>query len=119
MRDFFRLVLLARRYYFLSFEESVAAQIRSEKTAYKLRWPKEKRQRYRIKVSFEPCPMTRRTLAMAATLLLRRKRGYRWVDRIFILYLSGTVFRALRPRDPAAMPKFLRKSAMGVDTLFK
>ena len=119
MRDFFRLVLLARRYYFLSFEESVAAQIRSEKTAYKLRWPKEKRQRYRIKVSFEPFPMTRRTLAMAATLLLRRKRGYRWVDRVFTLYLSGIVFRALRPRDPAAMPKFLRKSAMGVDVLFK
>ena len=23
------------------------------------------------------------------------------------------------PRDPAAMPKFLRKSAMGVDVLFK
>jgi hypothetical protein len=56
---------------------------------------------------------------MAASFLLRRKRGYRWVDRIFILYLSGFIFRSLRPRDPAAMPKFLRKSAMGVDTLFK
>lgn len=119
MDDFFHLVLLARRYYFLPFDESVAERIHAGKAAYKLRWPKEKRQRYRIKVSFEPFPMTRRTLAMAATLLLRRKRGYRWVDRVFTLYLSGIVFRALRPRDPAAMPKFLRKSAMGVDVLFK
>jgi hypothetical protein len=119
MGDFFHLVLLARRYYFLPFDESVATRIREEKAAYKLRWPKENRQRYRIKVSFEPFPVTRRTLAMAAAFLLRRKRGYRWVDRVFILYLSGVVFRALRPRDPAAMPKFLRKSAMGVDTLFK
>lgn len=119
MGDFLHLVLLARRYYFLPFDESVAKRILVEKAAYKLRWPKETRQRYRIKVSFEPFPVTRRTLAMAARFLLRRKRGYRLLDRVFILYLSGMVFRALRPRDPAAMPKFLRKSAMGVDTLFK
>ena len=119
MGDFFHLVLLARRYYFLPFDESIVAQIRAGKIAYKLRWPKENRSRYRIKVSFEPFPVKRRMLAMAASFLLRRKRGYRWVDRVFILYLSGIIFRTLRPRDPAEMPKFLRKSAMGVDTLFK
>lgn len=119
MRDFFQLVLLARRYYFLPFDESLVEQIRSAKAAYKQRWPKEERQRYRIKVSFEPLRVKRRTLALAASVLLRRKRGYRWVDRIFMLYLSGIAFRFLKPRDPAAMPKFLRKSAMGVDVLFK
>lgn len=119
MGDFFHLILLARRYYFLPFDESLAEQIRSEKREYKLRWPKESRQRYRIKVSFERFPVKRRTLSLAAGLLLRRKRGYRWVDRIFTLHLSGLAFRLLRPRDPAAMPKFLRKSAMGVDVLFK
>lgn len=119
MSDFFHLVLLARRYYFLPFDESIAEQIRAAKIAYKVRWPREDRQRYRIKVSFEPFPVKRRTLAFAAKFLLRRQRGYRWVDWIFTLYLSGIVFRLFRPRDPAAMPKFLRKSAMGVDTLFK
>jgi hypothetical protein len=79
----------------------------------------ELRQRYRIKVSFTPFPVRRRTLGLAANLLLRRKRGYRWVDRIFILHLSGLAYRLLRPRDPSSMPKFLRKSAMGVDVLFK
>ena len=119
MSDFFHLVLLARRYYFLPFNESIAEQIRSEKSTYKLKWPAEDRQRYRIKVSFEPFPVKRRTLAFAVKFLLRRQRGYRWVDRIFTLYLSGIAFRLLRPRDPEAMPKFLRKSAMGVDALFK
>jgi hypothetical protein len=119
MGDFFHLVLLARRYYFLSYDEELAEQIRNAKKEYKLRWPKELRQRYRIKVSFAPFPVRRRTLGLAASLLLRRKRGYRWVDRIFILHLSGLAFRLLRPRDPATMPKFLRKSAMGVDVLFK
>jgi hypothetical protein len=119
MRDFFELILLARRYYFLPFDETICTQIREAKIAYKIRWPKELRQRYRIKVSFDPFPLKRQTLALAARLLLRRKRGYRWFDRIFTLYLSGYAYRLFRPRDPKKMPKFLRKSAMGVDTLFK
>jgi hypothetical protein len=119
MRDFFGLILLARRYYFLPFDEALVAQIKEAKAAYKLNWPKDGRARYRIKVSFEPFPLKRRTLSLASRLLLRRKRGYRWVDRVFTLYLAGFAYRLLRRRDPGNMPKFLRKSAMGVDTLFK
>lgn len=119
MQDFFHLILLARRYYFQPFDDALAAQIYSAKAAYKQRWPKEIRQRYRIRISFDPFPVKRRTLAIAARLLLRQKRGYRWLDWIVILPLSGLAFRLLRPRDPEAMPKFLRKSAMGVETLFK
>lgn len=119
MRDLFELILLARRYYFLPFDDRMVAQIRDAKLSYKQRWPKEIRQRYRIKVSFDPFPLKRQTLALAARLLLRRKRGYRLFDRIFTLYLSGFVYRVFRPRDPEKMPKFLRKSAMGVETLFK
>ena len=119
MRDFFQLVLLARGYYFLPFDETLVKRIRAEKETYKRRWPKEARQRYRIRVSFEPFPVKRRTLAIAASLLLRRTRGYRWLDHMVILPLSGIAFRMLRPRDPSNIPKFLRKSAMGLDSLFK
>ncbi len=119
MRDFFNLLRLARRYYFLPFSEEIATEITAAKKAYKQRWPRDGRARYRVKVSFVPFPIKRRSLAYAARVLLRRKRGYRLIDRLFILYLSGLAYRALRPRDPAAIPKFLRKSAMGVDILFK
>ncbi len=119
MHDFFKLILLARRYYFLPFDESLAARIRTVKEAYKQRWPKETRQRYRIRISFEPFPVRRRVLAIVASVLLRRKRGYRWLDRMVILPWAGLAFRALRQRDPSAMPKLLSKSAMGVETLFK
>jgi hypothetical protein len=119
MRDFFHLLLLARRYYFMPFSDEVREEITAAKKAYKRNWPKEGRHRYRVKVSFEPFPIRRRSLALAARVLLRRQRGYRLVDRLFVLYLSGVAYRALRPRDPAAMPKFFRKSAMGVDVLFK
>lgn len=119
MEDFFHLVLLARRYYFMPYDEELAERIRSEKKAYKQRWPKETRQRYRIRLSFIPFPVRRRTLALTAGLLLRRKRGYRLIDRIFILRLSGLIFRAFRGVAPNYMPKFLQKSAMGVDVIFK
>jgi hypothetical protein len=119
MRDFFGMVLLARRYYFQPYDPELADRIQEAKTAYKIRWPKAQRQRYRIKISFSPFPLRSRTLALAAGILLRKKRGYRWVDRVFTLHLAGFAYRALRPKDPAAMPKFFRKSAMGVEVLFK
>ncbi len=119
MRDFFALLLLARRYYFLPFDEEVAERIRAAKKEYKRRYPSSERQRYRIKVSFEPFKVKRRTLSWAASLLLRKKRGYRVIDHLFTLHLIGYLFRLFKPREPKAMPKFLRKSAMGIDSLFR
>ena len=119
MRDFFSLLLLARRYYFLPFDETLAARIRAAKKEYKRRHPAASRERYRIKVSFEPFKVKRRTLAWASSLMLRKQRGYRVIDHLFTLHLIGYLYRLFKPRDPKAMPKFLRKSAMGIDTLFK
>lgn len=119
MRDFFSVLLLARRYYFLPFDEALAERLRAAKRCYKKRWPKTLRQRFRIKLSFTPFRVKRRTLAWVSGLLLRRRRAYRLLDHIFTLHLLGLAYRAFRPRDPKALPKFLRKSAMGVETLFK
>lgn len=117
MRDLFMLLLLARRYYFLPFDPALAAEIAEAKRAYKARWPRERR--YRIKVSFTPLPVGRRAISIGAGLLLRRQRGYRWMDRLMVLHLLGLLFRACQRCEPAMMPKFLRKSAMGVETIFK
>jgi hypothetical protein len=119
MRDFFSLLLLARRYYFLPFDTELAGRIRAAKKEYKKRYPATVRERYRIKVSFEPFKVKRRTLSWAASLLLRKKRGYRVIDHLFTLHLIGYLFRFFKPRDPKAIPKFLRKSAMGIDSLFR
>ncbi len=119
MRDAYGLLLLARAYYFLPFDEQVAARIRAAKKAYKKRWPKEIRQRYRIKVSFEPFKLKRRTIAWGIGLMVRKKRGYRLFDRFFTLSLLGYCYRVFRARAPQALPKIMRESAMGVDVLFK
>jgi len=119
MRDTCRLIALARRYYFLPFDPALPPVIEATKRAYKLRWPRPERQRYRIKTSFEPFRVKRRTLAWAAALLLRKRRGYRIIDRLFTLGLLGILYRLLRPAAERSLPKFLRKSAMGIDSLFK
>ncbi|RYD24175.1 MAG: hypothetical protein EOP87_26175 [Verrucomicrobiaceae bacterium] len=119
MRDLCGILLLARRYYLLPYDEELCAELRAAKKAYKQRWPKDSRERYRLKISFEPVKVTSRTLGLAASLLLRRKRGYRLFDHLFTLNLLGFAFRIFKPRDKRKMPKFLRKSAMGVDALFK
>ncbi len=119
MRDFFGLLILARRYYFLPHDKTLLASIREAKKAYKVRYPKEIRDRYRIKISFEPFRVKRRTLAWASSILLRRKRGYRVIDHLFTLHLIGFVYRLFTPKDPKKIPKFLRESAMGIETLFK
>ena len=118
-QDFCGIVLLARRYYLLPFDPAIPGRIREAKAAYKARWPKSSRERYRIKLSFEPFRMRRRTLGWLAALMLRRKRGYRMIDRIFTLHLLSFAYRMFRRRNPQSLPKFLRKSAMGIDTLFR
>ncbi|MBK1818103.1 hypothetical protein JIN84_20945 [Luteolibacter yonseiensis] len=119
MRDAFGLILLARRYYFLPFTEEMAGEIRAAKKAYKARWPKQIRQRYRIKVSFEPFKLKRHTIALGIRLMVRKKRGYRLFDHLFTLNLLSHAYRIFRTRAPQALPKFMRESAMGVDVLFK
>lgn len=119
MRDAFGLILLARRYYFLPFDDALAAEIRAAKKRYKKRWPKGSRQRYRIVTSFEPFHLKRRTIAWLIRLTIRKQRGYRLYDHFFTLGLLGYAYRIFRARAPQSMPKFMRESAMGVDVLFK
>ncbi|MFN4945045.1 MAG: hypothetical protein ACK40T_07530 [Akkermansiaceae bacterium] len=119
MRDFFHLILLARRYYFLPFTESLAEEIREAKKTYKKSYPATDRDRYRIKVSFSPFHIKRRTLSWASSILLRKQRGYRLIDHLFTLHLLSFAYRIFKPRDPKKIPKLLRKSAMGMDVIFK
>lgn len=120
MRDTFRLILLARRYYFLPHDDTLLADIKAAKKAYKLRWPKTQRPRYRVRTSFTPAQFTRQTISWVFRLLIRRQRGYRTVlDRIFTLNVLSWIFRLFRTRHEEALPKFFRKTAMGIDSILR
>ncbi len=120
MRDTFRILLLARRYYLLPFEPELAEEIEETKRQYKKRWPRKLRHRYRVKTSFAPTHVKRRTIAWVSRLVIRNRPEYRTVfDRLFTLRVLAWIYWLFRVRHLKAVPKFLRKSAMGVDAVFK
>jgi hypothetical protein len=120
MRDTFAILLLARRYYLQPRDPDLEAQIIAAKAAYKVRWPRPHRQRYRLRISFEPMPVNARTVRWLLTLVLRRKRGYRTVlDHVFTLRVLSWTYRLFRSRHEKSLPKLARKTAMGVDALFR
>ena len=120
MRDTFQLLLLARRYFLLPFEPEMEEKIEEAKRAYKKRWPRKERNRYRIKTSFRAIHVRRRTIMWTARLVIRNKPAYRTVfDRLFTLRVLSWFYRLFRVRHQRALPKFLRKSAMGVDAVFR
>jgi hypothetical protein len=120
MKDTFALILLARRYYFLPEDPALLAEIKAAKKAYKARWPKSVRPRYRIRISTNPFFLTRRSAAWVIRLVIRDRRGYRPVlDHLFSLRVLSWIYRFFRARHEKAMPKFFRKTAMGIDSFFK
>ena len=120
MKDTFEILALAREYYFLPFTEELQQRLRDAKSNYKQKYPKRGlRARYRIKMDFKPLILNRRHLSWAIQLLMRRRRGYRMVDRIVTLNLLSLVYRVIAKRRPHWIPQFARDSAMGVDVVFR
>ena len=120
MRDTFRLLALAREYYFTEFTPEMETRLREAKRAYKATYPKRGlRARYRIKTDFKPFWVKRRYLGWAVELLMRRRRGYRLIDRLLILHVLSMIYRVIAMRKPHWIPGFAKESAMGVDVVFR
>ena len=120
MQDTFALILLARRFYLLPHDPALCEAIQSAKKAYKARWPRSLRQRYRIRLDFETERLNRLTMHWLLGLMVRRRPAYRNVlDRLFTLNVLSWIYFLLRNRHQQALPKFVRKTAMGIDSLFR
>jgi hypothetical protein len=120
MRDTFRLLALAREYYFTYFTPELEARLREAKREYKARWPKRGlHARYRVKMDFNPFWLKRRYLGWALELVLRRQRGYRIIDRLLTLHLLSMIYRVIAWKRPHWIPGFAKESAMGVDVVFR
>ena len=120
LRDTLEMIDLARRYYFGPFSAELVEEIEAAKKRYKHRWPKGgERTRFRIRTDFTPIRLKRRTLRWGGRVILRRQRAYRFLDYAFVLTVLGFGYRVFIRMKPDALPKFVRESAMGVDSLFE
>lgn len=122
MRDSAAMILLARRYYFLPDTPELRWEIEQAKRQYKERWPRPVRPRYRVRIDFGGGARRWNWRAFGWLLLLvvRRQRGYRhFLDRLFTLTVLSWIYRLFRARHQDAIPKFMKKTAMGIDALFR
>lgn len=119
MADTFSLLALAREYYFLPYSEEIRKRLKDEKKKYKKKYPKSKRPRYRIKTNFSPFFLRRTHLIWLMRFTLRNKRGYRVIDYLLTLHFLGVCYRFIIRIQPEIIPKFARKHAMGIETIFK
>lgn len=119
MRDTLNIIALSREYYHLPFDESICERLSLAKYLYQRRYPRGTRYRYAIQLNFRPFRIRRKFLKWALVILLRRRRGYRIVDHLFTLHLLSVVYRFVRRTRTSLIPEFARKSAMGIDTIFR
>lgn len=114
------ILALARQYFYGPEDnEEIKAQLKLAKKRYKKAYPKGTRPRYAIRLNFRPFKLSPRFLSWSSRVLLRKQRGYRLIDYVFSIYLLSFLYRLITRAHHKLVPKFARKSAMGVDTIFK
>lgn len=119
MQNTFQILALAREYFFRPYDDEIRRRLKKAKKKYKKAYPKSLRPRYAIRLDFQPFHMRRRFLNWSLAVALRRRRGYRVIDSIFTIHFLSLVYHAIRTTRPKWIPKFARKSAMGIDTVFR
>jgi len=113
------IVALAREYFFRPFDDEIKERLERAKKKYKKRYPKGSRYRYTVKLDFKPFKLNRRYIGFFKNYLLRKQPGYRFIDKIIGLRLLSILYFALKRTRPKVVPKIARKSAMGLDAIFK
>lgn len=119
MKRTFKMLLLARQYYFSSDEKAVQSRLRKARKKYKRRYPKSDRPRYSVRLDFEPSRLRGPFVGWLLAVALRKRRGYRLVDHLFTLRLMSIIYLWVRTARPEWIPKLARKRAMGIDTVFR
>jgi len=113
------IIALGREYFFRPFDEEIRTRLELAKKQYKRRYPKGSRYRYTVKLDFKPFKLSGRYISLFFKHLVRRNPGYRFVDKIIGLRLLSIVYFVLKRSRPKMVPKIARKSAMGIDAIFK
>ncbi|MCB1078535.1 MAG: hypothetical protein KDM64_11975, partial [Verrucomicrobiae bacterium] len=119
MKATFGIFALAREYFFRPFDDDIRLQLKQAKKAYKKRYPRGTRFRYAVKLDFEPFHLNARYLNWFFNYCLREQHKYRIIDRLFFLRLLALIYSVVKRARPKMIPKFARKSAMGIDAIFR
>ena len=115
MADTFSLFAAARRFYFLPArnEAAEAEHLHARVRDYQARHARH----YAVRLDLSAPPLRRRTVQRLLRLLVRRQRGYRWLDRIVTLRLLAWAYPLLR--RTRLVPALAEQRAMGLSAVFR
>lgn len=114
-RDTFKLLAIAREYYFGDEPERAVETLRSFRKKYR----KKYNHHYSVKLDLANGTIPKIPLRILFGLLIRQRRRYRVVDRVVtirLLALLAPLFVTILGKH---VPKFARKKAMGFDAVLK
>lgn len=114
--DTFRIIAVARAYYFLPHPERTLRLLRKMKARYEEKWPEP---RYAVQIDLKPFPFRRIHLRRIIQLLSRRRSDYRTLDRLLALTLYTALQPLIRRVNRRIFPDFAQKQAMGINSVFK
>lgn len=114
-RDTFRILAMAREYYFRPYSTSMAMRLEKMRDSYERRYQPS----YSAELDFSSFTMPRSRLKLLLAIVLRRQRGYRMLDRIFTINLMSIVYTWLRFRRGKTGGRFAQNRAMGIGSIFK
>ena len=72
-----------------------------------------------MKYDFKPFKLGSRSIRLFLKYLVRQTPDYRFIDKIIGLRLLSIAYLVLKRSRPKIVPKIARKSAMGLDAIFK
>lgn len=113
--DTFEILAVAREYYFGDFGMQITDRLEELNKAYKMKYST----RYTLRMDFTPFKFPRRRIGLLLLLWMRKRRGYRMVDRVLMIKLLAwfsPVFFIARHKANSVL---LKNRAMGIDTIFK
>jgi hypothetical protein len=114
--DTFRIIAVARAYYFLSHPELTLGLLKKMKKNYEAKWPEP---RYAVQIDPKPFPVRRTHLKRLIRIVCRHRRGYRPLDRLLAVTLYSALGPLVRRANRNIFPDFAREQAMGIDSVFK
>jgi hypothetical protein len=114
--DTFRIIAVARAYYFLNHPERTLTLLKKMKQNYEAKWPEP---RYEIQIDPKPFPLRRIHLHRIIKILLRKQSGYRKLDRLLALIFYSLLQPFIRRANRRIFPDFAQKQAMGINSVFK
>lgn len=119
MEDTFSILALAREYFFTPTIEAIDERLTKAKRDYKAKYAGSSRHSYAVKINLTPFNLEARHLSLLMKYLIRDQPRYRLIDKIIGLRLLSYFYFILKRTRPKMIPKFARKSAMGIDSIFR